>query len=190
MIAYLRGTVKFRDKDFCILDVNGVGYKVFLDEQSRQGLQLDSPTELIIHSAVRQDAINLFGFKERTTLELFELLLNVSGIGTKSALAIVSKISTEDFARLVAAQDINALSRLPGIGKKSAERICLELKDKITIPINSQSAQIQSSVQEEAAQALEALGYTASEITFKGAPPNSSTEQLIKFALKNLNRFA
>ena len=183
MIAYLRGTVKFLDKDFCILDVNGVGYKVFLDDS----LQLDTPAELFIHTSVREDAINLFGFKERTTLEFFELLLNVSGIGAKTALSIVSKISVNDFAALVAAQDIKALARLPNIGKKSAERICLELKDKIFV--NSQPAQIQSFAQ-EASEALEALGYTASEISqaFKEAPPNSSTEQLIKFALKNLGR--
>ena len=129
--------------------------------------------------------------KERATFELFELLLTVSGIGAKSALAIVSKISNEEFARAVSAQDIKTLTRLPGVGKKSAERILLELKDKVkSTSTPTQAAQIQSGAQDEATEALEALGYTTSEIAqvFKTAPPNSSTEQLIKFALKELNR--
>lgn len=129
--------------------------------------------------------------KERATFELFESLLTVSGIGAKSALAIVSKISNEEFANAVSAQDIKTLTRLPGVGKKSAERILLELKDKVkSTATPPQAAQIQSESQDEAAEALEALGYTASEIAnvFKATPPHSSTEQLIKFALKELNR--
>ena len=131
--------------------------------------------------------------KERATFELFESLLTVSGIGAKSALAIVSKISNEEFANAVSAQDIKTLTRLPGVGKKSAERILLELKDKVKPLADGttlQDAQVSSTAQEEAAEALEALGYTTSEIAnvFKAAPPHSSTEQLIKFALKELNR--
>lgn len=193
MIGYLSGKVKFLFEDSCILDVHGVGYKVFVDAQTRQGLTLDASTEFFIYTAVREDAITLYGMKERATFELFELLLTASGIGAKSALAIVSKISNEEFARAVSAQDIKTLTRLPGVGKKSAERILLELKDKVK-PLadgtTSQVAQIQSESQEEAAEALEALGYTASEIAnvFKAAPPNATVEQLVKFALKELNR--
>ena len=136
--------------------------------------------------------------KNQSAFDLFELLLTVSGIGSKSALAIVSKISAADFARAVSRQDLKTLTKLPGVGKKSAERILLELKDKVqSLAENSsakefQPAQIFSNAQEEAAEALEALGYTASEISaaFEKAPENSSTEQLVKFALKELNRFA
>lgn len=191
MIGYLSGKIKFLFADSCILDVHGVGYKVFVDSQTMQGLQLDAATEFFIYTAVREDAITLYGMKDRATFELFELLLTVSGIGAKSALAIVSKISYDDFANAVSAQDIKTLTRLPGVGKKSAERILLELKDKVkSTSTTPQAAQIQSGAQDEAAEALEALGYTASEIAqvFKIAPPNSSTEQLIKFALKELNR--
>ena len=193
MIGYLSGKVKFLFEDSCILDVHGVGYRVFVDAQTRQGLTLDASAEFFIYTAVREDAITLYGMKERATFELFELLLTASGIGAKSALAIVSKISNEEFARAVSAQDIKTLTRLPGVGKKSAERILLELKDKVK-PLadgtTSQVAQIQSESQDEAAEALEALGYTASEIAnvFKAAPPNATVEQLVKFALKELNR--
>ena len=190
MIAYLSGKVKFLFDDACILDVHGVGYKIFVDSQTRQVLNLGEAAELFIHTAVREDAINLFGMKNQSTFELFELLLTVSGVGAKSALAIVSKISAADFARAVASQDLKTLMRLPGVGKKSAERILLELKDKIPsfTAEDFQPAQIASTAQDDAFDALEALGYTSAEIsaTLSKAPPNSSTEQLIKFALKNL----
>ena len=198
MIAYLRGEIKFLFDDACIIDVHGVGYKVFVDAGTRQLLNVDTDAELFIHTSVREDAINLFGFKNRSAFELFELLLTVSGIGAKSALAVVSKISARDFARAVALQDLKTLTRLPGIGRKSAERILLELKDKVqslaeNFPAEEiQPAQIQSGAQDDAAEALEALGYTSAEISaaFNKAPKNSSTEQLIKFALKELNRLA
>lgn len=196
MIGYLSGNVKFLFDDACIVDVHGVGYKVFVDAQTRQTLNLGEAVELFIHTAVREDAINLFGMKNQSTFELFELLLTVSGVGAKSALAIVSKISAVDFARAVAAQDLKTLMRLPSVGKKSAERILLELKDKVQALAENfstedfQSAQIQSTAQDDAAEALEALGYTQAEISaaFSKAPKNSSTEQLIKFALKDLAR--
>ena len=193
MIAYLRGIVKFIFQDYCVLDVHGVGYKVFVDVQTLQTLQPDAPAELFIHTAVREDAINLYGFANRETFELFELLLTVSGIGAKSALSIVAKISPADFYSVVARQNLKTLTKLPGVGKKSAERILLELKDKVKpAAVISRPIVIQSTAQDEAAEALDALGYTAEEISsaFAKAPPNFSTEQLIKFALKELNRFA
>lgn len=198
MIGYLNGKVKFLFDDSCILDVNGVGYKIFVDTQTRQALTLDTAAEFFIHTAVREDAITLFGTANRASFELFELLLTVSGVGAKSALAIVSKISLNDFSRAVALQDVKTLTRLPGVGKKSAERILLELKDKVRPLAENfsseefQPAQIQSTAQDEASEALSALGYTQAEISaaFKKSPKNSTTEQLIKFALKELNRFA
>ena len=190
MIAYLQGKVKFLLADSCVLDVHGVGYKIFLDVQSRQTLTLDAEAQFFIHTAVADNAINLYGLSDRAAFELFELLLNVSGIGAKTALAIVSKISPDEFAHAVSAQDVKALTRLPGVGKKSAERILLELKDKVHPTTSQAPAQIQSSAQAEAAEALEALGYTDAEISavFNNSPPDLSTEQLIKFALKELNR--
>lgn len=188
MIGYLSGTIKFLFSDACILDVHGVGYKIFLDTQSRQALTEGAAAQFFIHTAVNENAITLYGMTERASFDLFELLLTVSGIGVKSALAIVSKISAADFASAVAKQDLKALMRLPGVGKKSAERILLELKDKIRTP--APAAQIQSDAQAEAAEALEALGYTEAEIAkaLQASPPAASIEQLLKFALKQLNR--
>ncbi len=196
MIGYLNGKVKFMTGEEVIVDVGGVGYKVFVDALTRQNLQLDKSAEFFIHTAVREDAITLYGFKNRETLEFFETLLTVSGVGAKSALAIVSKISAADFFTAVSTQDLSTLTKLPGIGKKSAQRILLELKDKVKnfskdSAKDFQPAQIVSNAFDEATDALSALGYTSAEISsvFKRAPKNFSTEQLIKFALKELNRF-
>ena len=198
MIGYLSGTIKFFFTDGCILDVHGVGCKIFLDASTKQNLTVGEAAEFFIHTAVREDAITLYGIKERASYELFELLLTVSGIGAKTALAIVSKISAADFAQAIALQDLKTLTRLPGVGKKSAERLLLELKGKVRLLAENfsteefQPAQIKSAARDEATEALEALGYTSEEIStaFKGAPPDSSTDTLIKFALKSLNRFA
>lgn len=197
MIGYLSGTIKFFFGDGCILDVHGVGYKIFLDASTKQNLTVGEAAEFFIHTAVREDAITLFGFADASTLEFFELLLTVSGVGAKTAQGVVSKISAAEFARAVTMQDAKALTRLPGLGKKSAERILLELKDKVrplaeNVSATAQPAAIQSNTLDEAATALDALGYTQAEISeaFAQAPPNSTTEQLIKFALRRLNQFA
>lgn len=197
MIGYLNGKVKFLTNDEIILDVGGVGYKVLVDTLTRQNLQVDKAAELFVHTSVREDAITLYGFRNRETLEFFEMLLTVSGVGAKSALAIVSKISMADFSAAVNAQDLSTLTKLPSIGKKSAQRILLELKDKVKnfsgdTTEDFQPAPILSNSFDEATDALSALGYTSAEISavFKKAPKNFSTEQLIKFALKELNRFA
>ena len=198
MIGYLSGKIKFLSESDCILDVGGVGYKISVDARTRQDLKVGESAEFFIHTAVREDAINLYGFKNQSTFELFENLLTVNGVGAKSALGIVSKISAADFSVAVARQDLNALTKLPGIGKKSAQRILLELKEKIKPLAENfdagefQPDQISSNAFDEATDALSALGYTSAEISaaFKKAPKNSTTEQLIKFALKELNRFA
>lgn len=194
MIGYLSGTVKNFFGDGCILDVHGVGYKIFLDANAKQNLTVGEAAEFFIHTAVREDAITLFGFRDAATLEFFELLLTVSGVGAKTAQGVVSKISASEFARAVTMQDAKTLTRLPGLGKKSAERILLELKDKIKPLAENVPAQPVATSNEfdEAATALDALGYTQAEISaaFAQAPPNSTTEQLIKFALRRLNQFA
>ena len=189
MIAYLNGNVKFLFADACILDVHGVGYYIFLDAPSRQGLTLGTHAEFFIHTAVADNAINLYGMTERESFELFEMLLTVSGIGAKSALNIVSKISPAEFFGAISSHDLKTLTRLPGVGKKSAERILLELKDKIQ-PFRAASPAQNANALSEAQAALEALGYTSAEFNaiLTDAPHGSSTEQLIRFALTKLNR--
>ena len=193
MIGYLSGKVKFIFGEEIILDVAGGGYRVSI---GKQNFQIGDAAELFIYTNVREDAINLYGFKNRSAFELFEKLLTVSGIGAKSAMAILSKISPAEFVKAVAAQDLKTLTKLPGVGKKSAERILLELKEQFrNFPVDSnsefESAQINSSAFDDATDALSALGYTSAEIStvLERAPKNANSEQLIKFALKELSGF-
>ena len=190
MIGYLSGKVKFIFGEEIILDVAGVGYKIFIGGES---FQLDAAAELFIHTHVREDAINLYGFKSRAVFELFEKLLSVSGIGAKSAMAILKKISPAEFIAAVNNQDLKTLTKLPGVGKKSAERMLLELKDEfknLQVGTVTQTFKKPNAIN-EATEALSALGYTSAEISevLERAPENFNTEQLIKFALKELSSF-
>ena len=188
MIGYLSGKIKFIFGEEIILDVAGVGYRIFVNPAE---LEIGAAAEFFIYTSVKEDAINLYGFKNRADFELFEKLLTVSGIGAKSAMAILKKISTAEFAAAVNNQDLKTLTKLPGVGKKSAERILLELKDAFknfgTVAQNFKK----SDAINEATEALTALGYTSAEISavLERAPQNSTTEQLIKFALKELSGF-
>ena len=196
MIGYLRGNLKFIFEDNCILEVNGVGYRIYINERTRENLKLNQEAEFFIHTAVREDSITLYGLRNQHDYELFSQLITVSGVGAKTALNVLAKISSKDLALAIYQKNMNALTSLPGIGKKSAQRLILELKDKVTSLSTDEDSDWKPSKEsnnslEEAAEALTALGYTNAEIAevFKKAKKNSSTEELVKFALKELNRF-
>ena len=134
MIAFLRGTVLEKQPQRLILDVNGVGYEVLVPlstyfDAAEPGST--APISLHVHTHVREDALQLFGFASRFELDLFTRLISISGIGPKLALAVLSGIEPAEFVRAVRAQNIARLTSIPGIGKKTAERIGLELKDRL-----------------------------------------------------------
>lgn len=190
--------MKFIFEDSCIVDVHGVGYRVYIDSHTREGLSKGQELELFIHTAVREDSITLYGFKSQTDYDLFAQLITVSGIGARTALNILAKMSSKDLAMAIWQKNVTALTNLPGIGKKSAQRLILELKDKISTDsmVDDEAAEWTQSNEkgnplEEASEALSALGYTNSEIAevFTKAKNSMSTEELVKFALKELNRF-
>ena len=131
MIGYLNGIVKFVYEDNCIVDVHGVGYKVYVDSRTRESLSKGQELELFIHTAVREDSITLYGFKSQTDYDIFAQLITVSGIGARTALNVLAKMSSKDLAMAIYQKNVTALTNLPGIGKKSAQRLILELKDKI-----------------------------------------------------------
>lgn len=198
MIGYLNGIVKFIFEDNCIVDVHGVGYKVYVDSRTRESLTKGQELELFIHTSVREDSITLYGFKSQTDYDIFAQLITVSGIGARTALNVLAKMSSKDLAMAIYQKNVTALTNLPGIGKKSAQRLILELKDKISADsmIDDDAAEWTQSEEkgnplEEASEALSALGYTTSEIAevFRKAKKSMSTEELVKFALKELNRF-
>jgi holliday junction DNA helicase RuvA len=132
MIATLKGNVLLTGTDRAVIDVNGVGYEVFLSTDGVARLpECNSPVFLYIHTHVREDAIVLFGFQELEEKELFLILNTVSGIGPKLGLAILSGMRVAELCRAIVGEDIVRLTTLQGVGKRTAERICVELKDKV-----------------------------------------------------------
>ena len=195
MIGSLKGNVAYLGADYCLVDTaGGVGYRVFMPASHLAQLVLDSKVSLRIHTAVREDAILLYGFLSQEYYELFELLLTVSGVGPKMALGILSTMKPEDFYLAVQSKDIKALTKLPGVGKKTAERMLLELKDKVG-SITSEGDSFEevvaaggSNAVAEAIEALNSLGYSNSEIMpVLQQIPNAadlSGEALLRQALK------
>ncbi len=186
MIAFVRGEVIARAADHVIVDVRGVGYKVFVPRHPHA-----DEVELHTHQVIREDGQFLYGFETREELALFELLISVSGVGPKAALAILSVARPSEIAAAIAAGDAAALARAPGVGKKTAERLIVDLKGKIARggPEREPTGIL---TEDEAAAALQALGYTAAETVaaLRGAPAvgAASTEERVTAALRAAGR--
>lgn len=174
MIAYIKGIVTHRLVDAVYVNVHDVGYRVYVPRSVQSQLQVGEETCLYTYTNVREDAIQLYGFLTMEDYELFLMLISVSGVGPKLGLGILSAISPDQFVGLIISGDIKGLQKLPGIGKKSAERLVLELKDKIEslgiagtfTPVGTITALGKASVgvTEEVVEALMALGYSAQEV--------------------------
>jgi Holliday junction DNA helicase RuvA len=188
MIAQLKGTVLERQPPQVVVDVAGVGYEVecplsAFDQLPAAGETVTLLTQLI----VREDAHTLYGFTRRADRALFRELLKVSGVGPRLALAILSGVSSDDFSIMVEAGDSQALTRLPGIGKKTAERLILEMRGRLPEREESSDGAVPADAAVEARAALTALGYSAAEalkMVRSVAEPDQTAEQLIRAALK------
>jgi Holliday junction DNA helicase RuvA len=191
MIVRLSGTLIARQPPALVLDVHGVGYEVEAPLNVFDRLPADGePLTILTHLVVREDAQILYGFLDESDRQLFRELLKVSGIGPRLALAILSGVSGNDFALMVEAGDSQALTRLPGIGKKTAERLILEMRGKISDLGDGSAGAAGSgggSADAEAREALVTLGYSSSEalkMVKAVADPELSSEALIRAALK------
>lgn len=193
MIGYVRGIVSHLLIDYCLIDVQGVGYRVFISNATRTKLATGKEAQLFTYLNVREDAMLLYGFYTQAEYALFLQLISVSGIGPKVALGMMSAITAENLCKAIQQKQVAMLTKLPGIGKKTAERLILELHDKMKSGGESVDAQLAETVAfdadylTEASQALAALGYTQAEFTpiLRGAPERLKTaEELIKHALK------
>ena len=132
MIAYIKGTLEIKTKGYVVIEVNGIGYKIFMAENAIEKLGIiGEKVQVHTYMRVREDDISLYGFLTNEELRMFELLLGVGGIGAKGALAILSNITPSKFALAVISNDIAILKKIPGIGPKTAQRVILELKDKL-----------------------------------------------------------
>lgn len=203
MFAYIKGSLEVKTNGYIVIDVNGIGYKIFMSETAIN--KLGAIGEIIkIHTyvRVREDDISIYGFNTNEELRMFELLLSVSGIGAKSTLVILSNVSVSSFALAIINNDINLLKKLPGIGPKTAQRVILELKDKLKkeneIVANENtdiSDTINTAIMDdekiaEATAALKVLGYTGKEIekALEKVDANLSVEDIIRKGLLNLAR--
>ena len=205
MIAHLSGNILESSYDSCIIDVHGVGYEVAIPLSTFDKLPLPgNPAELLIHTQVREDAITLFGFATKEEKALFKALINVSGVGGKLALSVLSDMPVANFCNAIAANDSKSLARISGIGKRTAERLIVELKGKLDSSItgvvttpgaaaiaagNNASAQAFS----DAAEALEKLGFKSDSVSkvlnalATELPPEKHTsEELLRAGLMRL----
>ncbi len=198
MIGFLKGKAAHITSDYCLLDVHDVGYRVFISNQTRAHISPSAEVMLYIHTSVREDAILLYGFFSREEYDLFLHLIGISGIGPKVAQGILSSATANDFYRMVQQKDVKGITKLPGIGKKTAERILLELKDKLLdvsvedLPEsdNNLGADTENGMVAEATEALLTLGFQDSEIqrVFQQKHFCQNTEELIRYALAELQR--
>lgn len=199
MYAYINGILENKSNNYVVIDVNRIGYKVYMSQNAIENLgDIGSKVKVYTHYHVREDAISLFGFITNEELRMFELLISVSGVGAKSALTILANIEPSIFALAVVSNDTSKLVKLPGIGAKSAARIILELKDKLKSEelVVKHSDKIKSTVVEdeklkEAISALQVLGYNRKDIekVFEKVEVESfNLEELIKIGLKHLSR--
>jgi holliday junction DNA helicase ruvA len=198
MIGFLKGKATHITSDYCLLDVHDVGYRVFISNQTRAHISPSAEVMLYIHTNVREDAILLYGFFSREEYDLFLHLIGISGIGPKVAQGILSSATVNDFYRMVQQKDVKGITKLPGIGKKTAERILLEMKDKLSdvsvadLPEgdNNVGTKTENSMIAEATEALLTLGFQDSEIqrVFRQRHSCQNTEELIRYALAELQR--
>jgi holliday junction DNA helicase RuvA len=190
VIGFVRGKVAGRTSDGCFIDVGGVGYKLACSATTRSALPRDGATAtLFTHTYVREDALALFGFATEHEQKLFEALLTVSGVGPKVALQVCSAFAPDAFRAALATGDVGAISSVPGIGKKTAQRIVLDLKEKLGIPDLDVVGAAPNSLA-KARSALENLGYSPDEVrsALNGLTPTEQepVEDVIKAALKAL----
>jgi Holliday junction DNA helicase RuvA len=193
MIGFLKGKVILAKPTQILLDVNGVGYKVSISISTFEKISDKENISLFIHTNVKADSISLFGFYSEAEKEMFELLISISGVGPKSALGLLSGISTDDLKQAIITNNIERIVAVPGIGRKTAERLILELKNKIRDIKEEGITTAKPSTQKEAIAALTTLGYNlalSEKIVYKilSDLPECSLEELIKRSLKELNR--
>lgn len=196
MIAFLKGNIEEKKSDYVLIDVQGVGYKVEASSQTLDQLKEKTDVKLLIHHHITENDQRLFGFYTRGEKELFEKLITVKGVGPKSGLTIVSGLPSSQLVEAITNSDVAALSRVPGIGKKTAERIILELRDKLvpkgSTVESSDFNESEGSLVSEVISALESLGFKKREAevaALKVLKGNGKIDvsTAIKAALKILN---
>ena len=199
MIAFVSGILEMKLNGYILTDVGGIRYKVFMSESAIDNLgNTGDKVKVYTHHHVREDDISLYGFLTMEELNMFELLISVSGVGAKSALSILANVEPSSFALAVISNDTSKLVKIPGVGAKTAARIVLELKDKLKNQdlVDKKKEIVEKNTLDnknidEAISALQVLGYNRKDIEKvfeKMELDNLSLEQIIKLGLKYLSR--
>jgi len=191
MISHIRGQVISINERFVIIDVGGLGYQVFATPEIIGKAKLNNEISLFTHLAVREDSLTLYGFLTEEEQNFFEMLLLVSGIGPKSALGILSITSIDSLKKAIGTGDTSYLTKVSGIGRKTAEKIVLELRDKLRAHTDMKEAPGELRAESDSIEALKALGYSQSEAreALRSVPSEiTGTNIRIKEALKILGR--
>ena len=191
MIARIHGTLVDRHPGLVVVDVGGVGYEITIPLSTYRRLgEIGSPVELHVHTHVREDTLALFGFASRIEKDLFVRLVAVNGVGPKTAVALLSGLGAEDLMEAVRRRDVRRLATVPGIGRKTAERLLLELRDRLQSIAESRAAGAGQSAGEDALNALLALGYSVKEARAALArlDPALAAPDAIRQALKLLSK--
>ncbi len=198
MIAYIKGILKQADADSVIVETGGLGYQIHVPVTCLNQCRLGTTIELYTHFVLKEDGAQLFGFLNSEELKLFKLILGVSGIGPKGAMAVLSALGAERFTHAVVAEDITTITKVPGIGKKTAQRLVIELKDKLARDsrmaafISQGNSGLETGLTGEVMAAMEALGYSSTEIVpvlnkiSKNIERNTPVEHVVKLVLKQL----
>lgn len=175
MFAYIKGSLEMKSSNYIVVDINGLGYKIFMSQSNIESIgEINDIVKVFTYVKVREDDISIYGFKTQEELRMFELLIGVSGVGAKSALVMLSCIEPSEFAIAVISNNVKLLTQVPGIGTKSAQRIILELKDKLKAEQSEldeeklENAKLKSSKTnenvQEAISGLMVLGYSRKDI--------------------------
>lgn len=201
MIAFVKGRIDEITEENVVIDVGGIGYNVKISTQTAALLPgLEEEVKLYTYTCVREDMFSLYGFLTRDDLEIFKRLITVNGIGPKGGLAILSVMSADNLRFAIISGDAAAISKAPGIGKKTAERVILDLKDKISLEdtlvhkemlrLKEEGSVSDNRARNEAVEALTALGYSASDalhaVKSVQTDENMDVETILKLALKNM----
>ena len=189
MIGFIEGKVKTTTQKYALIIVGGIGYKVSVPTELLSKLHPDMQCAVFTHLAVREDALDLYGFETENELSFFELLLSVSGIGPRSALGILNIANVSTLEQAIATGDTGYLTKVSGIGRKTAEKIVLELRDKMKGRSSNENS-VDLRGESDAVLALQSLGYSQSEArdVLKDIPSELTTNERIKKALKVLGK--
>ncbi len=193
MITHIEGKLVEKNPAYAIIDCHGVGYLIYITLYTFEKIPNQENIKLFTHLMIREDSQTLYGFYESVEREMFKLLINVNGVGPSAAKMILSTLAPDDFQKAVLNDDVNTLKSVKGIGVKSAQRIIIELKDKINkaTAANDLYLPTQNKIKQEALNALEVLGFTRKQVekkTTRLIEQNSkiSLEELIKLTLKEI----